>query len=67
MSLRGLSIIELQRGEVILTDVDFYDTYSVYYRNNWENLDYLSNEDIGTSDNDYSPIGIIVSVKTELD
>ena len=65
MSLRAKSIISLQRGEVILTNVEFHDTSSYYYYANWENSETEDNT-VGSSDRNYSVIGVITSVKTEM-
>ena len=65
MSLRAKQIISLQRGEVSLTNVDFYDTWTYYHYKNWENTETSNNADI-SSDNNYSVHGVIASVKTDL-
>ena len=65
MSLRAKQIISFQSGEVILTNVDFYDTYNYYHYDNWENTNIENNAD-GSSDSNYSVHAVIASVKTEL-
>ena len=64
MSLRAKNIISLQSGDVILTNVEFYDTWSYYHYDNWENTETLDNN-YGLSDKNYSVHGVIASVKTD--